>query len=264
MSLSSAAFGASARWLRRSPRARRSLVGVAIGVPVLLVWHWWPRAELPDFSSYGTPAERKAAFFNYLLPHVRAVNADVLEDRRRLLRIRDKLAGSGSAGFFDERWLNNLAEAYEVEPPDKLTAAFADQLLRRVDAVAPSLVLAQAATESAWGTSRFARHGSNLFGMRTYDGDGMVPHRRAEGKRFTVATYDSVRDSIAAYVSNLNTNPRYRYLRQIRADLRRQGRTVSGYALADGLRSYSTRGSEYIDLIQSIISSNDLGRFDEP
>lgn len=262
MSLASAAFGVSARWLRRSPRARRSLIGAAVVVPALLIWHWLPRPGLPDFADYEVPAEKKAAFFNYLLPHVQAVNHDILEDRQRLLRIRDELAEDGSAGFFDERWLANLAEAYELDSPDKPGVSFVDELLRRVDIIAPSLVLAQAANESAWGTSRFARHGNNLFGMRTYEGEGMVPHRRAAGKRFMVATYDSVRDSIAAYVRNLNTNPRYRQLRAIRVDLRRQGQPISGYALANGLRSYSTRGADYIDIIQSIISSNDLRQYD--
>ena len=31
------------------------------------------------------------------------------------------------------------------------------------------LLLAQAALESGWGTSRFAKEGKNLFGIRTYD-----------------------------------------------------------------------------------------------
>ncbi|MDZ7825939.1 MAG: glucosaminidase domain-containing protein [Gammaproteobacteria bacterium] len=37
--------------------------------------------------------------------------------------------------------------------------------LRRADEIPPSLVLAQAAAESAWGTSRFARMANNLFGQ---------------------------------------------------------------------------------------------------
>jgi len=165
--------------------------------------------------------------------------------------------------MFDDRWLRDLAENYELDPPAHPDAAFADHLLRRVDVIAPSLVLAQAANESAWGTSRFARHGNNLFGMRTWDGEGLVPHHRAEGKTFKVATYDSVRDSLTDYVHNLNTNERYRHLRQIRVDLHQHGKPISGVALANGLNAYSKLGADYIDNIQSIIQSNGLERYDK-
>ena len=38
-----------------------------------------------------------------------------------------------------------------------------------VEEVNLELLLAQAALESGWGTSRFAKEGNNLFGIRTYD-----------------------------------------------------------------------------------------------
>ena len=263
MNESSATLGNFARRLRRSVMVRRWLVG--IGIIALGLWLWPPFGSetSPDFSKFENAKEKKAAFFGYLLPHIKEVNDEILSDRKRLLHIRDELVDDDSAGFWDDRWLLQLADAYGLEPPEDLDAAFANRLLRRVDVIAPSLILAQAANESAWGTSRFARHGNNFFGMRTYDGDGMVPKKRKAGKKFQVATYDSVRDSIAAYVYNLNTHHRYRRLRTIRASLRRQDKTISGYALANGLLAYSSRGEEYVSIIQSMISSNNLGQYDE-
>ena len=252
-----------AGWLRRSIWARRAVVGAAAIGAGVLIWTVLPHDDLPDFSRYQDTTEKKEAFFGFLLPHIDAVNGAILKDRRRLLGIRDELAHDGGAGFLDERWLRNLAEDYGLEPPEELDAAFADRVLLRVDIIAPSLVLAQAANESAWGTSRFARHGNNLFGMRTYDGDGMVPRKRAAGKKFKVATYPSVRDSIAAYMENLNTHYRYRRMRLIRADLRRQDRTVSGHVLANGRLAYSARGAEYVSIIQSMIRTNGLAKYDE-
>jgi Bax protein len=262
VNLPAAAFGASARWLRRTPWARRSLLGAAVLGTGCWIWRAASDEPLPDFTQAETTAEKKAAFFDFLLPQVRAVNAAIAADRRRLLRVRDELARDGAAGVFDGHWLRGLAEDYELEPPARPDAAFAEQLLRRVDVIAPSLVLAQAANESAWGTSRFARHGNNLFGMRTWDGEGLVPHHRAAGKTFKVAVYDSVRDSLTDYVHNLNTNERYRHLRQIRADLRRHGQPVTGLALANGLRAYSKLGDDYIGNIQDLIRSNRLERDD--
>jgi Bax protein len=239
------------------------MLGAVVISAGVAAWHGFTTNPLPDFADYETTAERKAAFIAYLLPHLRAANDDILADRDRLLRLRTELAGEGAAGFLDERWLRDLAEDYALDAPDEPDPAFVDHLLRRVDIIAPSLGLAQAANESAWGTSRFARHGNNLFGTHAHDGSGLVPHRRAAGRRFAVATYDSVAESVADYVHNLNTDPRYRHLRAIRADLRREHRAVSGYLLANGLDAYSKRGSEYVDIIQSIISSNHLGKYDK-
>ncbi|MBW7894598.1 MAG: glucosaminidase domain-containing protein [Opitutaceae bacterium] len=263
MNTANASLRASVRWMRRSRRVRRSLAGVAVVGLGWLVWQGLREDALPDFSVHAEITERKAAFFGYLLPQVQRVNAEILAERQRLLRIREELVKEGSAGWIDARWLRKLAGRYELELTGDPDVEFADRLLGRVDIIAPSLVLAQAANESAWGTSRFALQGNNLFGMRTYDGSGLVPHRRKPGRRFTVATYDSVRESIAAYVHNLNTHYRYRRLRQIRAELREQGRDVSGHELANGLGAYSTRGSAYIAVVQSMIRTNGLAEHDE-
>lgn len=248
----------------RSPRKRRRLVIVAVIIGVFFGWRWFTHESLPDFSSYKNTKEKKAAFFGYLLPKVRAVNAEILQDRDRLLKIRDQLSDSDSAGFLDDRWLKKIAEAYAFKDiPEKVDRAFAVMVLKRVDIIAPSLVLAQAANESAWGTSRFARQGNNLFGMHATDGSGMVPKRRGAGQTFTVAVYNTPQASLDAYIHNLNTHNSYLHLRQIRGTLRSRNATISGYALANGLMSYSERGSAYISELQSMISSNDLTRYDK-
>lgn len=262
MDLPTATPGPPAGWLRRSVWARRAVMGAAVLGAGAWYWAAQPQDELPDLAGYTDITARKAAFYSFLLPQVQAVNRAILRDRQRLMHIRDELADDGDAGVLDEHWLRALAADYELAAPEPLDAQFADRLLLRVDIIAPSLALAQAANESSWGTSRFARHGNNLFGMRTHDGEGMVPRKRDEGKTFKIATYPTLRASIAAYMANLNTDFRYRRLRQIRAGLRQQGRVISGPALADGLLAYSTRGGEYIAIIQSMIRSSDLTQYD--
>lgn len=257
-----AAVGAPPRWWPRSRRARWSVIGAAAVGASVLAWHALRKDRLPDFSDYDGSAEKRDAFFTYLLPRLRSVNADILADRARLSRIRAAIAKGGTTGFFDGRWLRDLAGDYALDPPDSPNLAFVDRLLRRVDVVPPSLALAQAANESSWGRSRFAREGNNLFGTHATDGSGLMPHRRAPGRRFTVASYDSVDESVEDYVRNLNTDPRYRHLRRIRASLRSRREPISGYALAEGLEAYSKQGADYIGIIQSIIRSNRLERYD--
>ena len=174
------------------------------------------------------------------------------------------LADGDAPGWLDRRWIARTAEHYDLEVPDEIDLAFLDLMLRRVDIIPPSLIMAQAANESAWGTSRFAKQGNNLFGMRSYEpGSGIVPKRRAAGATWEVAAYDSVHESIAAYIQTLNTGKSYQHLRSIRRDLRRKNQTISGTALAGGLIRYSERGHEYIAIIRSMIRSNRLLDYDK-
>jgi Bax protein len=126
-----------------------------------------------------------------------------------------------------------------------------------VDAVPDHLVLAQAANESAWGTSRFAREGNNLFGQWCFrQGCGLVPASRPDGATYEVARFESVSQSIGSYMHNLNTGRTYQELREIRALARENGHDPDANAMAAGLMSYSERGEDYISELRSMIRHN--------
>jgi len=125
-----------------------------------------------------------------------------------------------------------------------------------VDAVPTSIILAQGALESSWGSSRFAREGNSVFGMWTWKSKGLVPARRDEGKTHKVRAYDNILDSVRAYHLNLNRLDPYDQFRQ----LRRQ--TDDPLILAEGLSLYSERGEEYVEEIRNIILANDLQKYD--
>lgn len=217
--------------------------------------------EKPDFSQIESVDERKAAFFDYLLPRVETSNREILQTRRELIALRDDLPNISNRRL---RKVMRIAETYDIEDFQASSDDDWDTLLRRVDIVPPSLALAQAANESAWGTSRFANQGSNFFGQWCFDpGCGIVPKQRPADATYEVADFNSVQHSVDRYIHNLNQHPAYTELRMIRAELREQGKMVTGMALAEGLEEYSERGAEYIDLIRTIISANDLGRLDK-
>lgn len=115
----------------------------------------------------------------------------------------------------------------------------------------------QAANESAWGQSRFAQQGNNLFGQWCFsEGCGLVPSQRGSDADHEVRTFDSINDSVASYLHNLNTSHAYADLRDIRADLRANNQPFDALMLAEGLSQYSTRGEEYVEEIQMMIRSN--------
>jgi len=211
--------------------------------------------DLPDIRDVR---DRKGLFLLLALPLVLEANAHVAVERQRLLYVRDRLARGRHLPQGLKNWLGRLAARYKT-PRDRI-----DLLLRRVDTVPPSLALAQAATESGWGTSRFAVRGNAIFGQWTTGGGrGMVPLERPEGETYKVRSFDRLIDSFSAYLLNLNTHRAYREFRKTRAELRSAGKPLDGAELAGELLAYSEKGEEYVDLLRGIIRRNRLAPLDD-
>ena len=206
-------------------------------------------------------ADKKRLFFRLIAPIVLRVNELILEDRARAKELIERLAQGQSVTPDDQAWLTELAVRYKVLEPkgERLASDSFAELLTRVDVVPPSLSLAQAATESGWGTSRFAAQGNSLFGQWTW-GKGLKPaeQRTSTLGDYRVAAFDSTGQAAYSYALNLNTAAAYRDLRLKRADLRRQNQRISGIVLADSLRNYSERGQAYVDDLKAFIRQNRL------
>ncbi|MEE4361362.1 MAG: glucosaminidase domain-containing protein [Pseudomonadales bacterium] len=221
-------------------------------------------APLPDFATIDDVAVKKRAFFEFLLPMVEARNAWIRDNRDFLQRTRDRLVAGVALSESEGDRLAALAERYEVSFADDRDLDAIDLLLFRVDEIPPSLVLAQAASESGWGTSRFARMGNNLFGEWCFEaGCGIVPGRRRDGASHEVADFETVSHSIESYFLNLNTHEAYRPVRMLREQARRRGEVLRGAELAAGLVRYSERRDLYIEELRAIIRVNGLDRLDD-
>jgi Bax protein len=212
---------------------------------------------LPDFTEYQDVHTKKLDFFEFLLPLVDEENERLLDLRRRLSYIYEHVRWDREIGLEDRRWLHDVIEEFRIGEADIHSEEFWVTALQRVDAVPDHLVLAQAANESAWGTSRFAREGNNLFGQWCFrQGCGLVPNDRPDGASYEVARFESVSESVGSYMHNLNTGRTYQELREIRAEARSQGEEPDALAMAGGLMSYSERGEDYIEELRSMIRYN--------
>lgn len=211
---------------------------------------------LPDFSRYRDTTKKKSEFFDYLRPYVQRENARLRSLRQQLLEIQDKKRKNMRVTLEEYAFLYSLYDEFRMEVAESDETVLAE-LLKRVDVIPDTLVLMQAANESAWGTSRFATEGYNFFGQWCFrEGCGMVPLSRLDGQYHEVAKFTSPSDSIKSYFYNLNTFHTYESLRNIRARLRREGKPVRGEVLAAGLGAYSERGEEYITEISGMIRFN--------
>tara|TARA_B100000953_G_C18023512_1_gene421213 strand:+ start:1478 stop:2065 length:588 start_codon:yes stop_codon:yes gene_type:complete len=117
------------------------------------------------------------------------------------------------------------------------------------------LIIAQAAHESGWGTSRFAVEGNNLFGIRTWNPeDPQLKAKGAPDASWGLRSYKSWCDSITHYLHILNTYPAYEPFRdelafQIEISL------ITPINLTLYLEPWSEQGQEYVRLLQSVMLS---------
>ncbi|NBB91847.1 MAG: Bax protein [Gammaproteobacteria bacterium] len=246
-------------WLNRlSPQWAGEGAAILAMAAVALWTVFRPAPEvLPDFTDFERVEVRKEAFFDFLAPIVTTENERVLEQRRELLAIAPQVSDEEPLPLFDRYFMRRLAAEYELAWPGESREETLALLERRVDIVPEALALVQAAKESGWGRSRFARQGNNLFGHWCYArGCGLVPSRRDTGAAHEVAAFDSVRQSVRRYIHNLNTHDSYLPLRRIRAAEREAGVEPRALSLADGLIRYSERREAYVEEIKQIIRAN--------
>src|SRR5690554_3350764 len=218
----------------------------------------WTTDGLPDFSNYQDTIEKKAAFFSFLYPRIELANNRILLEREYL----QSLSGKDELADDELEWLERQADRLRVEAKNGSPKQF-EQLTEKLDVIPPSLIMAQAANESAWGTSRFATEGNNLFGQWCFtQGCGLVPMSRVDGASHEVAKFESPYQSVRSYIQNLNRHPTYQPLRDIRLQDRQAEKPLSGWHLAEGLLGYSERGEDYIKEIRSMIRYNNLEFYD--
>jgi Bax protein len=110
------------------------------------------------------------------------------------------------------------------------------------------LLLAQAALESGWGNSRFARVGKNLFGIRTYDlqEPHMLPSNNP--KKWGVKVYSHECDSVLNYMQILNNGGAYKKYRELR-----ENGINDPYILVETLDAYAA-DKHYFSKIKSILT----------
>ncbi len=214
---------------------------------------------LPNFRKYPAGKERKEIFFKYFFYLVESRNQQILKMRKRIILWKKDIQ---NITFGQKKTVQHLAKKYQVKDFNIQKNSSWNRLLARLDIVPISLALAQAAKESLWGTSRFARYGYNYYGQRCFSrGCGIVPKKRGN-RKFEVTTFSSPRKGVNSYIHNLNTHFAYDSLRKIRSRKRARGQKITGLALVNALDKYSERGSGYIKDLKSLIYHNKLAEYD--
>jgi len=155
--------------------------------------------------------------------------------------------------------IENNRNTEVIEKLKKEYNAKTDQLLLKALKPHPiSILLAQAAAESAWLTSRFTKEANNIFGVWSFNKN--EPRIAASGlrgdKTIYLKKYKNLKDAVKDYYKNLGKTWAY-------AEFRKQRMLTSNpYVLSDYLTSYSEKKGEYTKLLRSMIRYNKFDKYD--
>ena len=204
----------------------------------------------------------KKDFVKTLLPLISYENQNILLERSKLEDLRASLIDNNTLTKTDLKFLNKISKKYRIKSSNKHKFDLLNELLNRVDIIPNSIVLAQAANESGWGKSRFAKEFNALFGEYTYSySDGVIPLLREKGEKHLVKSFESVDKSVQSYFNNLNSHYAYEDFREVRQMMREKNNFSNIKLLVEKLDSYAA-DINYIKTINSIIDVNELDQFD--
>ena len=219
-------------------------------------------SSLPsDFDQLQDVKLKKKLFYLITLPIIHESNRLILEDREMVINIEKKFLRAD----LNENEVNEtvrIAVKYKLDYSTIDLKLFRD-LKQRINIIPGSLALAQAIVESGWGQSRFALEGNALYGQwTTNEQKGIIPEDRDEDKTHAVRKFENLKQSVQAYMHNINTHRAYYSFRVVRRIAERVQYTDPISAKVKFLAAYAEIGQEYVDKLELIIESNKLREFD--
>lgn len=190
-------------------------------------------------------AEKKKKFFDMMLPAVLVAK----EELAIVLQKVNSISLNAELSSDDKLFIEKLNKKYD--------ATNIEMLKSRLHTFPVSIVLSQAAIESAWGTSRFFLEANNPFGLWSFD-----PHQERieasstrHGKKVYLRKFNNLEEAIDAYYTTLSTGPF--------ADFRAERlKTDDPFILVNYLIDYSERREAYVNEVKQVITDNNLVKYD--
>jgi Bax protein len=190
---------------------------------------------------------KKQKFISLILPSILLIKQKIKQQRQHIRKILLTYMPNKKEVAF----LEKMMQKYNVTNPH--------ELLKKMILPPNSLILAQAAVESGWGTSRFFVQANNIFGIWSFDEqDNRIKAKQSRnGYTVHVMKYPSIQQSIRDYLLTLSTNKNYKGFRKALQT------SKDPYLLADKLQKYSELREIYTQRLHTVISQNNLTRYDD-
>lgn len=215
-------------------------------------------AYQPPFAQLDNETERRAAFLRYMTQRVETVNDAIWRQRAFLIELQRSLRQRERPTSVQSQRFARLARRYEL--PEGMPASPSEEsvlmLLRRVDVVPESLILAQAASHTNWGTRREAMATKNYLGVRCDDVGCTLPTGAGDNGR-DATRFETVSDGVRRFAHLVNTDSSFEAVRERRALTRAMGAEPTAISLTASFLDQAS-GATLSDLIRG----SRLHRFD--
>lgn len=202
-----------------------------------------------DLDNLENKTIRNQLFMQIVLPYALKINQEILEERKKLLSLQEKLKENHELDDASCAYVEDMAKTYDVVTPFKDSRRcmkLLSELINRVDAVPPSLLVSAAAVYTKWGTSRIAREANNLYKERDwYTDQGLAPINEAKDEDYRYKIYSDIGQSIQNYVHKINTNINFLQFRNARRLARKRGgflygkRLVWSFVIDNNLKNFA-------------------------
>ena len=219
--------------------------------------------ELTIFSEIDIEylSNAKKDFVRTVLPLIIKENQKILSLRNNLTLLSEKIYEKKSLNNNELKTIERLSKIYKINFNENYKLEVIQDLLDKVDIIPNSIVMAQAAIESGWGSSRFAKEYNALFGEYTYDNNrGVIPLKRENGEKHLIKSFNSYNSSVQSYFININSHYAYNSFRDIRKIMRERNNFQNVNLLVEKLNTYA-EDENYINTIKSVIEKNKFNRF---
>ncbi len=191
-------------------------------------------------------AEKKKKFFEMMLPAILVAKEEIAINLQRVVAISEKKSMTDDDSLFIEK----LKKKYK--------ASDMEMLIKRLHTFPVSIVLAQSAIESGWGTSRFFLEANNPFGLWSFDPkqERIEASSTRSGTKVYLRKFNNLEEAIDAYYTTLSTGGPYAEFRTERL------KSSDPYVLVNYLINYSERKEAYVNEVKGVIRGNNLVKYD--
>lgn len=193
-------------------------------------------SRLPsDWKDIPESDEKNTIFIKILIPLILKANESVLTERAEVEKMLNKIDNQQELTKQEQTLLDNLTQKYDAFTRlkgDEKHKVLLKQLLQKVDAVPPSILVATAGIYSNWGTSRLALQANSLYLREVwYEENGLKP-LDDENADYRYKTYNSLEECISDQILKINSNINYAYFRDSRQKAREIDRPLYGPQVA--------------------------------
>ena len=221
------------------------LDAIAAGAPVPRQTGWSPDETASPALGEGSKQE----FIELVLPLALLTNEEVLGQRMRLWDVLQRNNAS-SLTSEDRLWLAYVSASYDVQEGDL------PELVRRLDIVPPSILVAVAAGSTGWNAGNEAGWRSLLRSATA------ATQPKAVGSRPQSEERPSPLEALRLYTKMVNTRPDFLSFRRARERLRHSSTPLHGSALTATLPRVSPGRLPGALAVFDLISNQRLERFD--